>query len=239
MSNIDEVVDMLKRIHDNLIRRFDQDYVMVVTGCEGSGKSLLSFFLAQEINRGLSIDQICFTGKEYLEFQAKCIDSEVEKGSVIVFDEGGTQMLSRKAMDVENIELTSVFIANRFLNLVHIINVPKLKYLDIYVREERLQLMLYTWYDVIGDYERLRRRCAVITKPTLMKILESNRRWYTGAHNRWIRYADVIFDIPDLRERIPQDLMMAYLQKKKIFCKDLISDAIKSLNKKSTRELWE
>jgi hypothetical protein len=67
----------------------------------------------------------------------------MKPGSVVIYDEAGTQMSSQRSLNSDVIEQQDILIINGWLNLVHILNVPKPRSIHFYPREERCKLMLW------------------------------------------------------------------------------------------------
>lgn len=110
------------------------DWVWLNVGEEGSGKSSFSLQLAQEIDEDFSVEQVCFSGKEYMQTA-----TELEPYSAIVLDEGIQSLFSRNAMKKENKQFVQFFRQCRELNLFHIINIPSYAELDKSIRQDRVK----------------------------------------------------------------------------------------------------
>jgi len=145
--------------------------VFAISGDEGSGKSTLAMALCG-IDPGFTSSRIYYFWREYLKANQDAIkdlarhipkadfdrnnvydirpeDLTTETinppapGSFLLYDESATQMFNRAAMSDSNIQQVKLFIANRFIRLVHLLCVPKVTSLDKYIREERLKYFIY------------------------------------------------------------------------------------------------
>lgn len=243
---IDKLVDLLKNIKENFVLANEQDIVTLITGYEGSGKSLLAYYLGSQLDPNFSLDRIPFSLKEYFKIERKWASDgwRKKRGSVLVFDEGGSELLSRNYMDKEQKKFVSDMIRNRYMCLFRFICVPKPKYIDVYIREERVQNVLYTYYDLDDDYGVKGRYVAIITNPSWSKLLGSRnwkRKFYSSHKLLSSGYVDQIFKIPNLKEKIPRGEIRKYLRKKVKGHQNMIEEEEKSkkIPKKKRPLFWK
>lgn len=113
--------------------RNDWDYVFVVDGQEGAGKSVLAQQLAFYVSDGdFDIDEICFSPEEFKEQVLKS-----EKYNAIVFDEAFRGLSSRASLTATNRILVSMLQEIRARNLFVFIVLPSIWDLDKYVALHR------------------------------------------------------------------------------------------------------
>ena len=138
------------------------DVPVVVCGGEGSGKSsvgaLLLYYLKGKAQKDISITDarnwiehhVYFKAMEFVDNLYQALDND-ERGRIILFDEAGSQLFSRGSSTVENIELTRALIHCRFIQWTHLLCVPRLRYLDVYAREERVRMLFNIWKTRRGE----------------------------------------------------------------------------------------
>ena len=142
-------------------------------------------------------------------------------GDVMCYDEAGTQAFNRDAMSKGNINQAKLLIANRFLNLVHIWNVPHPGSVDIYTREQRTKIMILVDAIYTKDLKQKIRSVYVWDKEGYTQILEMSGWKSLVKKPRYlaskVKPAMVMKLPPDLPEWIPKDIMEYYNTKKKVF----------------------
>ncbi|KKN69595.1 hypothetical protein LCGC14_0438980 [marine sediment metagenome] len=106
----------------------DQDRVFVITGFEGSGKTVLAMQLGYFFDKDLSLDDICFSPKE---FEDRITTKK--KNGVVILDEGFRGLGSRAAISKENKNLIRLLQECRQRNLFIFICIPSIFLLEKYV----------------------------------------------------------------------------------------------------------
>jgi hypothetical protein len=172
---------------------------------------------------------------------AKISPIEVEKGDMLIGDEAGTQFFNRGAMSGQNIKFAKLMIANRFLSLIHMLNVPKPGSIDRYVREERTRMMVMVDANYTNKWEQRVRRAYVYTKSSYLNIYTFKGWWFLFNNiPKLIKLfpPDIVVDLKgeDLRKYIPKDIQEYYDAKKVAFNISNIFDMMKDKEEKKPRE---
>ena len=128
-----KLFNVQKRINEE-----DYDHFIVVAGGEGSGKSTLAIQIACMVDPKFKLSNICFKMADFL----KQIE-ESKPGQTFVLDEGNMFLLSREAFSQDNIFMVKLFAIMRQKNLCVIICVPNFFTLDSYVRDHRVDTLVY------------------------------------------------------------------------------------------------
>ena len=118
-NNLDEV---RYRVLDK-----DFDFVTVIDGREGSGKSVLAQQLGAYLDPNFSLDNIVFTSEDFIK---KIKDPHVKKGSCIILDEAFNAINSRASMSEVNRSMGAIATEMRQKNLFIIIVLPSFFDLD-------------------------------------------------------------------------------------------------------------
>ncbi len=127
----------------NLLKRralyHDYDYFIVIVGKERRGKTTLEAQVGHYMTDGkFTADNMCMDAEEFTSFF-----QDVPKGGVACFDEGGTNLYSREAMTTINRTLTKCFMVSGIKNCGIIVCIPSFFLLDSYVRNHRIDLLIY------------------------------------------------------------------------------------------------
>lgn len=109
------------------IKKKDFDWVWIVDGPEGSGKSVFSMQLGKIVDPNFCLDRVCMTPKEFMKAIMKA-----KKGQCVVFDEAFTGLSSRSSLTEINKLIVSLMMEMRQKNLFVIIVMPTFFLLDRY-----------------------------------------------------------------------------------------------------------
>ena len=109
----------------------NQNAVLLISGGNGSGKSMAAIAIAREVDRDFNIDNICFSAEEYFTL----LDSgKLKRGSAVVLDELGVWADNRVFMSPLNRLLAQTSQTIRHRNLCTIATVPSLGWIDKKIR---------------------------------------------------------------------------------------------------------
>jgi len=122
----------------------DDDYVIVVDGREGAGKSLLArqigHYCMQRMGKKFSIDNIHFHADPYRQEAEKHANV---KGWVNILDESRSSLNKRRSMSGGNVGFTDWFSECRDANQVHILVLPAMHDLDNAISLWRVNLIVH------------------------------------------------------------------------------------------------
>jgi hypothetical protein len=166
--------------------------------------------------------------EELQKIWAKGID--IKKGDILVFDEA-CEINARDSMSQTNKDFTGLMIKNRFLGLLHFLNIPKPMSLDIYPREQRARGMIWCCADYNNEITDRIARVYYYTKETYSEIFAQKRYWNLFTNqDKLIRAVPPDFqitDMGDLRRFIPVEIATYYESKKWAFnYSGLLADAL-------------
>ena len=201
-DNIHNIKDLILWLKDGYRRivKYNRDYVAVITGMEGAGKSTLALLLGQAIDKNFSMDKIIFDYNDYLNLVLDRTRHD-NKESVIMFDETALTSFSRNSQSDDGKDFVQNLIINRYLNNFQILILPSLKWLDVYPREHRTMVLFHCLSKENIQSETENRYLAVYGKHKLIDILKTNSyhimfsSFKSVAHS-WIQ-PDGYFEIPD------------------------------------------
>lgn len=123
-----------------LIRKKDNDYLMLVCGDTGTGKSTLAFQLAKAVDPSFNLSRVAFTPQNF----AKVI-SHATPGQAVLFDEAFSGLSSMGAGKRDGMYLKNIIMECRQRRLFIIIVLPSLWALDKYVLLERAKTCFVTY----------------------------------------------------------------------------------------------
>lgn len=118
----------------------DFDYVLVVDGDEGSGKSTFAQQLAKYVDHSFNINRIYFDAKSFADGIMKS-----RKYKAHVFDEAFSGLSSRNSLGEVNQMLTSLIMEMRQRNLFVIIVLPTIFMLDKYAAMFRSKILIHCY----------------------------------------------------------------------------------------------
>lgn len=121
-------------IKDRVYKK-NKNFLMLVVGATGSGKSYSALRLAEMLDPTFDISRCCFKAKEFLmkvrELQKHAEETGEEiKGKVVMWDELGCEHDAKRFMSISNRIVNYFFQTSRYLNLIVIMTVPLLSFVD-------------------------------------------------------------------------------------------------------------
>jgi len=124
---VDTVVKKeLDKVRYKVLKK-DFDFVGVVDGREGAGKSVLALQLGAYLDENFSIDNIVFTSGDFI---SKIKNPATHKGACIILDEGFNAINSRASMSEVNRSMGAISTEMRQKNLFILIVLPSFFDLD-------------------------------------------------------------------------------------------------------------
>jgi hypothetical protein len=139
----------IKFIAAGMYRYIEQDYdfIMAITGTEGTGKSATSLYLAQQlVELGMTFDMdkdIFFRGDATPSGFGKAWASiSDQRKHVIIFDEGKAFFDKRQSMNSIRVESLQELTSQRSKNHIILINVGDIQEIDVYFRDRRCRCVL-------------------------------------------------------------------------------------------------
>lgn len=142
----------MQKIQNRLLVQ-NKNWLAVVCGPTGSGKSYSAISLAMAIDRTFTVEErVVFTPQQFMA----CLNSgKLKTGMAIVFDEAGVGIPSREWYSISNKLLNYVIQTFRDDNLAVIFTVPSFDFIDLNLRK------LFHSYVQTESIDRHRNRCRV------------------------------------------------------------------------------
>ena len=122
------------------LEKKDKDFVMLVDGKEGAGKSTLAVQMAKYVDNSFCVDRCCMTSEQFKEAIYKA-----KKGQAVIYDEAFTGLSSKGALSEINRMLVSLMMQMRQKNLFVIIVLPTFFMLEKYVAIFRGRVLVHVW----------------------------------------------------------------------------------------------
>lgn len=143
--------EAVRELYLNVLRN-GFDFLVVLVGREGFGKSTLAMGVWLEIERlrlhwGLprtfTDKNLVYQPEEYTQCIRDCNgDSSDDKaGQVLLYDEAGTGLYNREGMGIVNREVNKILMQCRVKRMVHLMCLPNFFALDAEVRLRRVMLL--------------------------------------------------------------------------------------------------
>lgn len=226
---------LVQYINDR-IQNKNKNFLMLFVGAVGSGKSYAALRLAEMLDDTFDISRVCFKAKEFMDcindLVARAEKGEVIKGKVIIWDEFGVEHNAREFMTISNRVINYFFQTSRHLNLIVIMTVPLLSFIDSATRK-----LSHGIGEMVGINSQT--KCASVK----VKLLQTNVM--TGKeYPKYLRYRrkgktrvskKLKFNLPS------KELRNVYEKKKKEFTtqlnKDIMNKLLKVRNKENPKPL--
>jgi ABC-type dipeptide/oligopeptide/nickel transport system ATPase component len=151
----------------------DRDFVAVVDGEEGVGKSVLAFQIAKYLDPSFDIDRICFNSDQFLN---KIKDPKIKKGSAIVLDEAFAAANSRASLTDVNRAMIGVATEMRQKNLFVLLCIPSFFDLDRYFALWRCRVLFHVYFTPEED-----RRFIIFPKDLKKQLYLMGKKTYSYA----------------------------------------------------------
>ena len=164
MKNCFKILD-----HALARRKQNKDTVLLVVGAEGVGKSYFILHMMDYLNAKIS--DLHLNAQDFLVGI-----STLKKDSVIVCDEGGDALDSRRTMSTINVDITKAYKVLRGLRSISIFATPELFSLDKYITYHRAHGLFYIYKTgkyvfysgntlkktILTDYNQKRKRVPIL-----------------------------------------------------------------------------
>jgi len=115
---------ILNRVRGRLWR-LNMNFIMVITGPTGSGKSWAALRIAEYIDKEFSMEKVYF---EITPLVADLRDGKLKRGSAAVLDEAGVSFASRSFQSVQNKQMSALLQIFRASNIALIITLPNMSF---------------------------------------------------------------------------------------------------------------
>lgn len=216
---------LIQYIKDRVENR-NKNFVMLFVGATGSGKSLSALRLAEMLDDSFDIERVNFKAKDFMNTINSLVErsekGEVIKGKVIMWDEFGVEHNAREFMTISNRVINYFFQTSRHLNLIVIMTVPLLSFIDSATRK-----LMHGVAEMQGINMREK------TASVKVKMLQTNVM--TGKeYPKYLRYrkGNKTYASKKLKFKLPsKELLEAYEKKKKEFTTQLNKEIMNKLLK--------
>jgi len=212
----------------------NQNFVMLYVGQTGTGKSYAAMSLGEELDPEFNIDRIVFSADEFISVLNE--DSDLKRGSVIVWDEAGVGMPAREWYSLSNKVISYVVQTFRVKGYILIMTTPSLRYIDSQIRNlfhgiaETIDPSMYGgnfgWVKYMHLVHDPKEGKTIMQYPVIMD--EHNRPM--KLKGRTARHGNMLFNKPS------EELISDYEAKKKAFTDNLITSASDMMTAKEDRE---
>ncbi len=166
------VMEQLNIVKKRVISK-DRDWVCVIDGEEGSGKSVLAQQIAKYLDPNFSIDNIVFNSDAFLKIIK---DPKTKKGTAIVLDEAFAAANSRASLSEVNRSMIGVATEMRQKNLFIIFCIPSFFDLDKYFALWRCRALFHVYFTNDED-----RRYVIFSKDQKKMLYLFGKKFYSYA----------------------------------------------------------
>jgi adenylate kinase family enzyme len=221
---------LIQYIRDRVFNK-NKNFVMIFVGATGSGKSYSALRLAEQLDSTFNIDRVCFKPTTFMnqvnELVEKSEKGESIVGRVVMWDELGASHSAREFMTVSNRVLNYFFQTSRHLNLIVLMTVPLLSFIDSNTRK---------LCHAVGEMQAINRHDK--TGSVKVKMIQTNV--LTGKeYPKFLRFKknDKNLVAKKIRFKLPsKELTELYEAKKKAFTTQLNKDIMNKLLKAEQKD---
>lgn len=135
------------------IYKQNKNFLAVICGETGSGKSWTALRLGEVLDPNFTVDQVVFRRPDFFEL---LLSGKLKKGSVIIFDEAGVGLGSRTWY--EHKDINSILQTFRHKNYIVLFTVPSFDFVDKQARELFHAYLQMTFI----DYNKKQSSCRVL-----------------------------------------------------------------------------
>lgn len=164
---------MIRKELDNVQERVlkkDRDFVCVVDGEEGCGKSVLAMQFASLLSPGFNLEHVVFNSQDFIRLIR---DPKTKKGTCIVLDEAFNAANARASLSDINRAMIALATEMRQKNLFVILVLPTFFDLDKYFALWRTRILVHVYFTPNED-----RRYIVFDKQSKKLLYLSGKKTY-------------------------------------------------------------
>jgi len=154
----------------------DRDFVAVIDGEEGSGKSVLAMQLAKYLDPNFTLDNVTFNADQFLKLIK---DPKTKKGTCILLDEAFSSANSRSSLTEVNRAMIGVATEMRQKNLFILMCIPSFFDLDRYFAIWRCKVLIHVYFTPEED-----RRYIVFNKNKKKLLYLMGKKFYSYSKPR-------------------------------------------------------
>ena len=198
---------LIQQIRSRLLKQ-NKNWLAVVCGETGSGKSYSAIKIAAAIDDSFSIEKIVFNADDLI----KLLQGNYPPGTAIVFDEAGVGLPAREWYSIQNKILGYVLQTFRYKNYAVIFTVPSIDFIDIQARK-----LFHAYIETCG-----------ISRKNKTVTLKYKIPKYNNQKNKWLWYYPrisgkvlkrIIVSKPDWR------ILKEYETKKRLAAETIVNKA--------------
>lgn len=223
IRGIDAESVVVQRYRRRMIAQ-NKNWLGIITGSTGSGKSYAALRLAEEIDPTFNIDRCVFTPHDFMRlFEQK----KVGKGQIIIWDESGVSLGARDFATKVNKAINYYLQTFRSKNTGVIFTLPSLNMLDSQTR-----ILAHTLMEPKGVKQEM--------QMCILKLWELQNNPVMGKTYRHcikVSYNGNVYKLNSIGLKIPSvKLRHAYEKKKDDFVTNLVGTTLEKLDKAADKE---
>lgn len=162
--------DLLDKVKKKVLTK-DRDFVAIVDGEEGSGKSVLAMQIAAYLDPDFNLDKVVFNSDEFLKIIK---DPKTKRGACIVLDEAFAAANNRASLTEVNRAMIGVATEMRQKNLFVLMCIPSFFDLDRYFALWRCRTLFHVYFTPDED-----RRYIVFPKDLKKLLYLTGKKTYS------------------------------------------------------------
>jgi len=159
----------------------NKNFMCIITGETGSGKSWSAISIGEEIDQEFGINRIVFSFKELMDL---INGGSLKRGSAIVFEEAGVGMSRKEWASVRNKLFSFLAQTFRHKGYIFIVNSPSKDYVD-----NAMLKLFHAEFKTAGIDQK---KCENRLKPYLLQWRSDKNKFY----NHWLKVRSVFGKAP-------------------------------------------
>lgn len=133
-------------VYKYFVEKQDEDFVLIVDGKVGYGKSTVSMQIAKQLDPTFCLDDVCFTPEQWHERIQYFIDNNIKR-KALVFDEAMEGLSARSFATFVNRNMIRTLTKIRYLNLYHILVCYSIFDMDKPIALHRSHALIHVYKD--------------------------------------------------------------------------------------------
>jgi hypothetical protein len=147
----------------------NKNFIGMITGQTGSGKSYTSMSIAEMLNEDFNISRLVFKGKDLMRI-INLGEHHYRKGVVIVWDEAGIDLSNRNWYSITNKVLSFLVQTFRHKNFILLFTVPYADFVDTATKK-----LFHAEFETCGIDTG---KQTVALKPKFLQYNSDKKKWY-------------------------------------------------------------
>lgn len=223
MLIVDSLTNLIPQFYKQRIAQ-NKNWLALICGETGSGKSYSALRIAELCDRSFSINRVVFTAEQFMNVLSS--RPKLKRGNIIIWDEAGVGLPAREWYSISNKAINYVLQTFRHENLGVIFTTPSFNFIDIQARKLFHTYIETQFINYKDEYVRVK----------WLNLQENPRLDKIYFHYPTVSYNGKRITVKGMNLHKPSQMLInAYEKRKRMFTAELKQD-IKSIVEKKGPE---